>query len=211
MALYTYASDSTATTWYDWNSTYAGTASNVTNTTTAAWVTWNTDYVTTATATDSTVTAWMVWNGQYWQMVAAPQVVQVQEQRTPEELQEQARLAREREEECLRRAAEQRRIAEEAEARAEQLLKANLAPAQLEEFVKDRSFTVISKDGQRRYRVKHGWSHNVERIDDQGKRLHTLCAHPGEQVPQYDNQLTQKLWLEHDEAGFLQIANRGVA
>ena len=99
------------------------------------------------------------------------------------------------------------RVLEDGEDRALQLLEAHLSEAQREEFQRHRYFTVLSKDGQRRYRIKHGWAGNIERIDHQGKPIETLCAHPVSPVPIPDNLLTQKLWLETDEDAFRRIAN----
>jgi len=194
--------DSTTTTWYSWNTGYdAGTA-----TSDGTWYAWNSNAWNSNTGTATTTNdVWLRWNGQYWQ-ASTPQPAR---ELTPAELQEQARIEREYEDRLLREAAECRRRAEEADARAELLLKANLQAEQLQEFEKRREFTVISQDGQRRYRVRRGWQHNVERIDEAGKRLHTLCAHPRERVSELDNMLVQKLWLEHDEEDFLQIANKG--
>lgn len=51
-----------------------------------------------------------------------------------------------------------------------------------------------------------GWSGNVEEIDDAGKATVRYCIHPTIGVPHPDNQLAQKLMLEHDEAGFRKVA-----
>lgn len=203
----TTASTSTSTAWTYWNVQYT----SGTNTTTAdyTWAAWI-DGTATTSASSST-SAWIKWNVNYTGEDGNEGYVVRVEQPTPEELARQAEEHRRREEELKRQAAEQARLAQEAEDRAAELLRLTLSPEQLAEFEKDRAFTVISKDGERKYRIKKGWSHNVERIDDAGKRLHTLCAHPETPVPHFDNMLAQKLMLEHDEQRFLKIANKGQA
>lgn len=188
----------TSTTWGHWNYSYV-TSDSTATTADYTWAAWNS--TTTATSTGDAV--WYYWN------LDTGEARQYQpRQQTPEELAETARVAREYQAELQRQAAEQNRIAEEAELRAAALLKENLAPAQREEYDREKFFTVISKDGRRRYRVNKGWSHNVEEIDESGKKIATLCAHPVEAVPAHDNMLAQKLMLEHDEERFLRIANR---
>lgn len=173
--------------WGSWNDTYtvstsSGTANNI-------WVAWNS---TATTATPSMITyqtltdTWAVWVGE--------------RERSREEIEAEAereRLAAE----------EYRTLAADAEARAEALLKQNLSERQAAEYAKDQTFTVISKNGKRTYRVRKGWSHNVEVIEND-KKIATLCAHPVERVPEFDNMLTQKLMLEHAEEDFLKVANR---
>src|SRR5688572_20396499 len=86
----------TATIWYLWNAVYSATTVSAGSTDTA-WMQWSSDYAATIATTSTTGSVWLV-----------PTLP------TPEELQEQARLAREREETLLRQAAEQNRIAREA-------------------------------------------------------------------------------------------------
>jgi hypothetical protein len=95
---------------------------------------------------------------------------------------------------------------EEAEARAESLLKRHLADGQRAEYEMDRSFHVVTGTG-RRYRLRHGWAGNVEEVDAAGKRLRRYCIHPRIGVPCPDNLLAQKLLLEADEPEFHRIAN----
>lgn len=190
-------------TWKYWTS--MATASSTTNT---AWYYWNDQatYAATATAAATYSNAnfiWYQWNGDYYQQPVQPNAI------TPERAAEIAADQRQRAIEAEAKAVQARKDAEEAEARAEELLKASLTEPQRQEYAKDKSFTIISKDGNRTYRVKKGWSHNVERIDAEGKKIHTLCAHPQQPVPLADNQLAQKLMLEHDEDTFLKMANVG--
>lgn len=69
-------------------------------------------------------------------------------------------------------------------------------------------FDVQIADG-RRFRIKKGWSHNVFELNAEGKPLRSLCAHSREAVPEFDNMLAQKLWLEVDPDRFLGVANKG--
>lgn len=205
---YANTSDAT-TTWKYWCDTSTATASTTIDT----WAYWNQGYITnssayymTATTTATSDTVWAYWNGSNWsydRQQARPNAMTAEE--TAAHLRQQQEL-RERQ---AAAAAEATRLTAEIEARAEALLKANLDAQQAAEFEKERAFTVISKDGQRRYRVRKGWQHNVERIDAAGKKLHTLCAHPTDSVPHYDNMLAQKLLLEHAEDEFLKMANVG--
>jgi hypothetical protein len=102
---------------------------------------------------------------------------------------------------------EQTRLAREMEARAAALLREHLDAEQAKQFAKDRSFTVITKDGRRRYRVREGFQRNIDQVDPSGKRLRTLCAHCIEDLPVHDQMLAQKLMLEHREEEFLKMAN----
>lgn len=205
-----------ADTWSYWNVQWIEAATPTYATT---WASWNTDSFDTAT-TITTTACWAYWNGQHWQRETgtAPQparpaqpaeIAMARNGMTPEQYQEHRRLQAERD------AANQARLAAElaerqaADVRAKELLVAVLSETQKAEFEKNETFTVISKDGERRYRVKKGWSHNVERIDVAGKKLHTLCAHPSQTVPEYDNMIAQLLFLEHSEDEFLKVANRG--
>jgi hypothetical protein len=113
--------------------------------------------------------------------------------------------------ECQRQEQEQeRREGAEAKKRAieqaERLLRECLTPSQLEEFERQASFKV-DVDGKI-YRVKKGWSGNVEELDTEGKRVANYCIQPRDSLPVYDNMLAQKLLLECNEPEFLRIANR---
>ena len=94
----------------------------------------------------------------------------------------------------------------EADLRAEALLVANLDATQRKDFLSKGEFYLHI--GDRRYRIRRGWSGNVELLDKDGKVKHRYCAHPSEFVPHCDNMLAQKLYLETNEEGFLRVANR---
>ena len=97
---------------------------------------------------------------------------------------------------------------EDADSRARSLILSCLSPIQRKEFEARESFTVIAKSG-RRYRIEKGWNFNIAVLSEKGNRfMCRLCAGPDEDVPVYDSMLSQKLWLENDEEGFLRVANR---
>lgn len=96
-----------------------------------------------------------------------------------------------------------------AEAKAEELMMAMLDEEQKTEYKKDQHFTVLSMDGKRKYRIRKGYSRNIDEIDEQGKRVRTLCAHIQTRynTPVFDHMLSQKLSLELNEQHFLRLAN----
>lgn len=49
---------------------------------------------------------------------------------------------------------------------------------------------------------------NIELLDDTGKPIERLCAHPALYCPDEDTMLAQKLAIETDEESFRRIANR---
>lgn len=187
------------------------------------WAYWNQDYTTASlTGNDATTTIvssttgstiivdpWPAWNKTYtitspWTNAGSVGARRVQ---SPEELaaQEQRRIAY-REEQV--RAEGERALARE---RAQRMLGENLTPEQREELAANGHFTlaVLDRDsGERRlYRIKKGRSQNVQRVDDSGRVLKTLCAHPAIACPDEDTMLAQKLWLQNQEQEFLRIAN----
>lgn len=91
--------------------------------------------------------------------------------------------------------------------RAAALLAEHLSEEQAAEYAQHKYFTVISRDGQRRYQIHHGRSGNVREVNGQGHRLRTFCIHPGEAVPDEDTMLAQKLMLEADDPEFFRLAN----
>ncbi len=96
---------------------------------------------------------------------------------------------------------------QEARDRARSLLLSCLSPPQRKEFKAKEAFTVVAKSG-RRYRIAPGFNYNIVVLNDRGRAIGRLCAGPDEDVPVYDSMLSQKLWLENDEEGFLRVANR---
>ena len=94
-----------------------------------------------------------------------------------------------------------------ARQKARALLLSRLTPEQADHYSRLRFFYVRAPSGHR-YRIRHGRARNVEHVDDLGNRLATLCAHPAIDCPDEDTMLTQMLWLQSNEAQFLQVANR---
>jgi hypothetical protein len=95
--------------------------------------------------------------------------------------------------------------AREAAARAETLLLSILSERQREELHRDKAFVVEGRHA--RYRIRRGWSGNVDVIGRDGRIQRRLCAHPVIHVPNADNMAAQKLMLETNEDEFLRIAN----
>jgi hypothetical protein len=162
--------------------------------TTNTWYTWNGDWNSTASST-----TWNLWcssdttsnacNAEYGNAYRQP---------TTEERAESERVRAEREE--RRRA---------AKAKAEALLQENLSERQREELSAHRYFTVEGGQSKRRYRVKAGMGchGNIIEVDEAGCEVNSLCAAPRGDIPEGDYLLSQKLFLEHDEERFRQIAN----
>lgn len=190
----------TSDTWTAWVT--AGTSTAV-----SPGLVW-TNWVGTAnTATSATYTnaVWTNWVGNTYQQPAPETAEQraAREQRWAQQQREWAAQEAHRAEERRRTEAER----QQARATAETLLLEHLTEEQAVEYRRDQSFRVISADGERVYRVKRGWSGNVELIRPDGRVVARYCIHPRDWVPEEDNMLAQKLLLETDEAAFNRIAN----
>ena len=136
---------------------------------------------------------------------------------TPEQLEEiernraeQERLHAERlakaDEERKKRAAEQL----EAQKKANLLLLMLLTAMQRQDYEKTKGFTVISKDGKRKYRVENNGS-AVYLLNDKDQKVKHYCIyaqHPKDwQLPQEDQATAKLLLLRNDENRFLKVAN----
>jgi hypothetical protein len=95
----------------------------------------------------------------------------------------------------------------EAYERGLRLLKANLTPAQRQQFDTYRYFEVIGGKTGRRYRIRHGCSMNIEQIDRKGRRVCGWCFFPKGRLVPGDVMLAQKLALELFEPEALKLAN----
>lgn len=95
---------------------------------------------------------------------------------------------------------EQRRA---TQARAQVLLRRHLSDEQREMYDAYGFFEV--QVGQRTYRLTEGREGNVLLMVD-GHAVASFCIHPDEYLPPADQQLTQLLWLETQEARFLEVA-----
>ena len=155
------------------------------------------------TTTSNIVTAsnsliWSAWN----QGLGQP---------TGEQVREAQRRAQEQQALDTARYAQVRIEQTAANQRAEKLLQETLTPKERVELAEKGFFTLESiskRDGQRRlYRISRGRSRNVHQVDDNGRVIKTLCAHPMALVPDADTMLAQKLMLQADQDEFLRIAN----
>lgn len=165
-------------TWNDSSTSYSYTSSNYyTGSSNNLWYTWS------ATSSATTIT----------NNYAAPPRVSAAERRASEE----KRIAKRKRERHFKRM---------AELRAERLLLEHLSPAQRAEYRADGEFTVLASGG-RRYLIRKGRQHNVFELDDEGVRVKELCGHVSERVPDADNILAQKLWLETAEDEFVAKCN----
>ena len=198
--------------WYYWT---AATSTDATTTANDVWNNW-----TTGTGTALTDT-WSIWSDSttganttitYGNAIWAGWSQAIEESKA----QKKARLKQEREwaaqaEERRRLAAiesERLRVAQaEAVAKAEVLLREHLAEPQRADYDRLKEFLVKAQSG-RTYRIKKGWSGNVELLDDEGAAIMRFCIHPSESCPDQDNMLAQKLLLESDEDAFDRIANK---
>jgi hypothetical protein len=210
--------------WTVWNNIHSGTITATANII-------ETTGTMTNTATNITTQIWGAWNAQIQQhiisattnMIGQPINVTTTNQvnnliwtawneglvnlreATAEQVAEAQRRARAEQEYQVRVQAERG----QAEKRAEKLLQETLTPKQREELAAKGYFELetIAKSGERRiYRIKRGRSRNIEQVDDSGRRIKTLCAHPIAQVPDADTMVAQKLMLESQEDEFLRIA-----
>lgn len=106
-------------------------------------------------------------------------------------------------------AAMRRAEVDAANRRAEDLLRRELTPEQLEDLEKKGCFyleSIDQKGERRRYRIDRGTHGNIKLLDPKGSILGTYCVQP-DAVPVADSMLAQKLWIEGNEAGFLRVAN----
>ena len=224
----TTGNSATADTWVRWNNIYTtGTGSSTCITTCGnsenptIWRSWNDDWtsasneirISTSDATTSGNQIWAYWNSEWQHRLVYPMP-----SGQLEHLQNQVYhpVSAEQREQWHREDAERRRVAEEymkklaeeqavAKERAEELLRSCLTSQQREELEQKHHFHLFV--GNRKYRINRGRTRNIELVDEQGKVVKRLCAHPSEMIPDADTMLAQKLMLETDEESFLKIAN----
>lgn len=187
----TATSTATNTIWDQWQYTTAGTADSV-------WDGWVLTDTGTSSATGTIV--WTTWTDKVEETKAQKRARLKREAEVAAQW-EQQRVEREA------RAAELRVEQEAAVVKAEVLLREHLAAPQRAEYDRLKEFLVKAQSG-RTYKIKKGWSGNVELLDDEGKAIIRFCIHPSEQCPDQDNMLAQKFLLETDEEAFNKIANK---
>lgn len=176
------------TTWTVWTTNC--TSSMYTTTSSAAWTAW-----TTSSVSSTTSNVWYSWNDG----------VEVVYENRPVDADLERRLAEERERiRVAAEEAEERR--KQALARARQLLESMLTHQQKQQLQRERFFEVVARHSRRRYRIYEGSHGNVKLLDENGREVTSYCAQPNG-VPVGDSMLAQKLQLEHDEEGFLRVAN----
>lgn len=195
MAPFTITTTSSSTdVWVYWNAYYSSaTSSEPDDMNNSVWSVWSTSSSSTS-ASDSVWSCWISDGHGNWHQYQGN--VTENQQITPE----LARRMREEEE-----AREQER--ELARQKAEELLCENLDREQREQFEKTKWFYVISQSGKR-YRIRKGWSGNIDEIGEGDMVVAQYCIHPTMHVPTEDSMLVQKLMLEIDESRFLEIANK---
>jgi hypothetical protein len=151
--------------------------------TNAVWYSW----VTSATTCTATATAtWYAWCG------STTSATSTYETRESDEI----KAAREA------KAARQKVI----EAKAEKWLRDHLSAEQEREYLDTHKFTVISRDGQRRYEItkENAW---VYELNAKNERIRSFCIHSRIQLPKADEICAKKILLEADEKEFLKVAN----
>lgn len=184
MHYYVKNNTSTSATWTGWNtcpsSFYATTTWNGWN----ATITYTTPtWTTSATSTTTTTAIWTGWN------VCREEVRRYRQPpvyRAPDRIPPAPPLIT------------------AADERADKLLVECLSAAQRDSLTRLGYFDVEVRG--KTYRIKRGTHGNVEEIVD-GKPKRRFCIQP-DGVPRGDAMLSQKLFLEADEAAFLRIANR---
>ncbi len=157
----------------------------------ATWHTWTTNIVITS--------------GSYTTAAPVPVTAEQRAEREREMAERAAIFERQMAVERERQARNQALWAE-AEGRAERLLREFLTPGQLAELERQSAFVVSSELGAR-FRIKRGWSGNVEELNNDDEIVGRWCIQPEVRVPDADNMLAQKLMLECNEREFRRIGN----
>lgn len=169
----------------------------MTSTATSIWNTW----VSECTHTTTSATAdeiWVTWCTTPTSAVIYPLSPTAAERAAIEEPQ----YVREQ----AARAATERRIAAEAEKRAEELLLAILTEEQRRTYRAHRYVVVEGRSG-RRYRVRRCRVGNVDVVDRRGMIESRLCCHPAVWCPDQDTMAAQLLHIQHNEDDFVRRAN----
>jgi hypothetical protein len=95
-----------------------------------------------------------------------------------------------------------------ASKRGLELLKANLTPSQLNDFLTYRCFDVRGGTSGTTYRIRLAGAMNVEEVDHRGRCTRRLCFLPEGQLVDGDVMLAQKVALESFESEALGVANK---
>ncbi|SRR6266536_2082620 len=95
----------------------------------------------------------------------------------------------------------------EADNRAEALLRELLDDQQLEQWKIHRCVDVYGQKTHQLYRLTKARIGNVFHVDETDRRVAEYCIHYPSSIPIEDQIIAQKLMIETDEDAFLQIAN----
>lgn len=194
------------TAWRVWSAEYQ------TSGATTTWYQWTTGSTTTTASVTDPVFAYWVDKVTGQRVPLTTPVYRMYEhqpvQQTPEEVAEARRQLEARQ-------AEQRAAAEARAAklkavndRAERTLRDHLTPEQERAWIENRHIFVTSQSG-RRFKIRHGVTHNIKELDAQGREIRELCVHLnyGANCPVADHVLAQVLGLKFNEAALLKKAN----
>jgi hypothetical protein len=102
------------------------------------------------------------------------------------------------------------RNGDDPETRGVRLLREWLSPEQRAQYDAHRYFDVIGCDSGKRYRIHHGASMNIQEIDGTGRPRVGWCFVPNTYLVAGDVMLAQKIALETDELGALDVAKKFV-
>ena len=94
----------------------------------------------------------------------------------------------------------------EREVRGIKLLREWLSPEQLVQFTKHGYFEVAGCHSGKRYRIRYGTETNIHELDEYGHPIAGWCFVPNGRLVPGDVMLAQKIALETNEAGALQLA-----
>ncbi len=96
----------------------------------------------------------------------------------------------------------------EREARGLELLKKWLSPEQFAQYGATSYFEVTGCHSGKRYRISHGTAMNIHELDGAGRPSVGWCFAPKGYLVAGDVMLAQKIALETDERGALNVANK---
>lgn len=181
-----------------WNSWNQGTAATGSTVLFNQWVVANN---TVNVWRDNAWTQWQV--VQPWPRYQVNPAVRAPE--TPEQRQARA-------ENLFRRVESYVKVPEHVSAKAESTLLTLLSAEQVAEYKERRTFRVRGSRTGAEYRIRHGSSGNVRRLDAEGVEEAAFCAHPTMHdgigpLPHEDAMIMQALMLQCDEDAFLNLAN----
>src|SRR5215471_5583239 len=95
-----------------------------------------------------------------------------------------------------------------SEAKAKALLKEWLSSEQLLQYERNRWFEVVGSKTGKRYRIQEQQQQNVYELNAEGRPVRGWCFMPNGRLATGDVMLAQKIALETDEKGAMQVALR---